>query len=837
MYKITWDKETGGVQLHTRIVDGTLGVSPRPVFYEELNLLGLDKLGWKYPQCKEPLLWAVNKQYWYRGELMFEAKGANIYDAATIVFADGKAGTKINLKPVDMAKMLKLNRENMFTLESEAIEFIYETFNQYAKARKSASKVAANQLDYEALAKRIEAKKKQKMAIVKEDCDSFEIMPLDTAEEQGRKIYQTTKIDRFLASFSGGKDSQVVLDLCTRAMPSTEFEVIYSDTGYELPPSLELYEDVQKLYHERFPDLRFRTARNHASVLDYWDKIGTPSDKHRWCCAVMKTAPLYRALQEDGISHKFLAFEGVRAEESVKRQGYERIGRGVKHNNVINARPILNWNTTEIFLYLFLHDLPINPAYRVGKPRVGCLICPFSSPWDDMIVNRNYPRELSPFLERLVTIAKQRKIPNLNEYISEHKWKLRASGNSIAAKTNVGFSMKGTEFTAAITNGKHDIEIWLQTLGDFTYHKQGCVGQGEIKIEKNVYSFKTIKKESGEYVFCINEITDNNLPPLLKRIAYKSAYCISCEACEVECPTGALSVYPKIEIDKSKCIHCHKCLLFHDTGCIVANSLSKNMSSKNLIGSISSYGTFGIHEEWVQEYLDFKEEFWNVNSLGNKQVSSFRAWLKDSEIVDAKYQLTPFGQYCSDMLMDERDTIWQVIWIHFCYNNPLVHWFVDSIRANQQFDRTLLIDSAIDYFGGAYTETSVKYAIGAFMQILNPDYAPFGFEVKQGVDITDGKMKNFVREGNPLLTPKTIAYSIYRYAEVKGVRSLRVSDFYQGECDGGPAFEFGIDKASLIKTLRTLNAAQNRLLTAELNMGLDSITLRDDITSLDILKF
>lgn len=837
MYKITWDKETGGVQLHTRIVDGTLGVSPRPVFYEELNLLGLDKLGWKYPQCKEPLLWAVNKQYWYRGELMFEAKGANIYDAATIVFADGKADTKINLKPVDMAKMLKLNRENMFTLESEAIEFIYETFNQYAKARKSASKVAANQLDYEALAKRIEAKKKQKMAIVKEDCDSFEIMPLDTAEEQGRKIYQTTKIDRFLASFSGGKDSQVVLDLCTRAMPSTEFEVIYSDTGYELPPSLELYEDVQKLYHERFPDLRFRTARNHAPVLDYWDKIGTPSDKHRWCCAVMKTAPLYRALQEDGISHKFLAFEGVRAEESVKRQGYERIGRGVKHNNVINARPILNWNTTEIFLYLFLHDLPINPAYRVGKPRVGCLICPFSSPWDDMIVNRNYPRELSPFLERLVTIAKQRKIPNLNEYISEHKWKLRASGNSIAAKTNVGFSMKGTEFTATITNGKNDIENWLQTLGDFTYHRQGCVGQGEIKIGKNVHSFKTTRKESGEYIFCINEIIDNNLPPLLKRVAYKSAYCISCEACEVECPTGALSVYPKIEIDKSKCIHCHKCLLFHDTGCIVANSLAKNMSSKNLIGSISSYGTFGIHEEWVQEYLDSKEDFWNGNSLGNKQVSSFRAWLKDSEIVDAKYQLTPFGQYCSDMLMDERDTIWQVIWIHFCYNNPLVHWFADSIRANQQFDRALLIDSAIDYFGGTYTDTSVKYAIGAFMQILNPDYAPFGFEVKQGVDISDGKMKNFVREGNPLLTPKTIAYSIYRYAEVKGVRSLRVSDFYQEGCDGGPAFEFGIDKASLIKILRTLNAAQNRLLTAELNMGLDSITLREDITSLDILKY
>ena len=838
MYKITWDKETGGVLLHTRIVDGTLGVSPRPVFFEELDLLGLDKLGWKYPHCKEPLLWAVNKQYYYRGKLMFEAKGANIYDAATIVFTEGMTDEKVILKPVDMTTMLKRNRENMFTLESEAIEFIYETFNQYAKARKSADKIAANQLDYEALAKRIEAKKKQKMAIVKEDCDSFEIMPLNAAEEQGRKIYQTTKIDRFLASFSGGKDSQVVLDLCTRAMPSTEFEVIYSDTGYELPPSLDLYEEVQRLYHKRFPDLQFRKVRNHASVLDYWDKIGTPSDKHRWCCAVMKTAPLYRALHEDGISHKFLAFEGVRAEESVKRQGYERIGRGVKHNNVINARPILNWNATEIFLYLFLHNLPINQAYRLGKPRVGCLICPFSSPWDDMIVNRNYPQELNPFIERLVDIAKHRKIPNLNEYISEHKWKLRASGNNIIEKTNVSFSSKGTVFSAKIVNSKHGIETWLQTLGDFTFYKQGRVGHGEIKIGKNVHPFKTSEKDTGEYLFSIDEITDNSLIPLLKRIIYKSAYCISCEACEVECPTGALSVYPKLEIDKEKCIHCHKCLLFHDTGCIVANSLTKNMSSKNLIGSISSYGTFGIHEEWLEEYLDAKDEFWNGNSLGNKQVSSFKAWLKDSEIVDTKYQLTEFGQYCSDMFMDERDTIWQVIWTHFCYNNPLVRWFVESIRSNQQFDRNLLVDSAIDYFGGTYTETSVKYAIGAFLQIMNPDYAPFGIEIKQGADISDGKMKTFVREGNPNLTPKAIAYSIYRYAETKGgIRSLRVSDFYQNDCDGGPAFEFGIDKVSLVKALRALNAAQNRLLTAELNMGLDSITLREDITSLDILKF
>ena len=78
MYKITWDKETGGVQLHSRIVEGTLGVSPRPVFFEELDLLGLDKSGWTYPRVEAPIMWAVNKQYWYRGVRLFDAKGAQL---------------------------------------------------------------------------------------------------------------------------------------------------------------------------------------------------------------------------------------------------------------------------------------------------------------------------------------------------------------------------------------------------------------------------------------------------------------------------------------------------------------------------------------------------------------------------------------------------------------------------------------------------------------------------------------------------------------------------------------------------------------------------------------
>jgi DGQHR domain-containing protein len=295
MFKVSWDRETGGVKLSALAGKDTINISPRPVFYEELNLLGLNTLGWQYPECKEPLLWACNKEYYYCGDLVFEAKNANIYDKATIVFQPGKE--ELKLKPVDMKKMLERTKEQMFLCESEAIEFIRDIYDTYSGANRMTEKHAANRIDFESLVERQEKKTKQKMAIVREDCESFDIMPLSEAEKQGKKVLKATKIDYFLASFSGGKDSQVVLDLCTRALPPDSFQVIYSDTGYELPSSIALYDEVQEYYHKQFPTLKFSTAKNHESVLNYWDKIGSPSDKHRWCCAVMKTAPLYRMLK------------------------------------------------------------------------------------------------------------------------------------------------------------------------------------------------------------------------------------------------------------------------------------------------------------------------------------------------------------------------------------------------------------------------------------------------------------------------------------------------------------------------------------------------------------
>lgn len=834
MYKIQWDKETGGVKLSSRIEEGTLGTSPRPVFWEELDLLKLNELGWLYPHSDEPLLWAVNKQYWHRGKLLFEAKGANIYDDATVIFQSGCE--KMNLEPIDVKKMLKVNSDYMFLLESEAIEFINETWQQYAGARKSVDKVQANQLDYEAMVKRLEAQRKQKMAIVKQDCDSFDIMPFDLAQQQGKKVYETTKINSFLASFSGGKDSQVVLDLCTRAIPSTEFEVIYSDTGYELPPSLGLYEQIQKEYKEKFPDLKFSIARNHESVLNYWDKIGTPSDKHRWCCAVMKTAPLYRMLKVAGTNKqaKVLTFDGVRAEESTRRSNYDRIGKGVKHDTVINARPILFWNSSEIFLYIFKHKLPLNPAYRQGMTRVGCLVCPFANEWNEMITKHHYSDSAEPFVSKLESFAKKSGIKDVKKYIADGGWKRRSSGNMVDHNSFIYFKTTGSSFSAIIDNPKIPIASYFQTIGSFTKVDDKVGFHGEISVNKSIYKY-TVTIKGNKYAFEIDNISDVILVGLLKRVLYKSTYCIQCETCEVECPTGALSVYPIVKIDSQKCISCHKCLEFHDKGCIVANSLTlTNGNMTNKVSNIDRYKNFGLKEEWVEEYLMYQNDYWTSNHGLNEnyQIPSLKAWLKDAEIIDDKNNITELGKLFSDsdFKMDYSNLIWEIIWINLSYNSFIVNWFVNNTTIGNPLSQKIMEEMVSDKYP-VYKEKTVHNAVYQLRRTLKE--SPIGAILAQ---YNETNKESFVRHSYSELSAEAIAYSLYRYASMRGILSLRVSDFYNDNTMGGVAKEFGITKSVFDKNLRSLNSLSNRVLIAELNMGLDSITLRDDLTPITCLQ-
>lgn len=835
MFKIEWDTDTGGVILTSQSSDNNIGISPRPVFKEELIMLALDSnYGWLIPNTDQPLLWACNKSYYYKGRLAFTVKGGNMFSDSTVDISEW--ASNLNVVPIDVNAMIERNKEKLFLIESEAIEFIRDTYSMYSKNK--SKKETFEKIDFEQLALLEEKKSKKRMAIIKQDCDSFDIMPLELAEQSGKKIYQTAqKIDKFIASFSGGKDSQVLLDLCTRALPPAVFEVIYSDTGYELPTSLELYKETQERYSTQFPNLKFSTAKNHNSVLRYWDTLGTPSDKQRWCCAVMKTAPLYRMLKIEGSNKqaKVLAFEGVRAEESHKRSTYSRIGKAVKHNTSINARPIINWNTVEIFLYLFKYKLPINLAYKQGKARVGCLICPYSSQWDDMIAQKYYKNELEPFVSRIRSLAAAGGVKDIEQYIKDRNWKFRASGNLLSEKSSISFEQLTPDFVAKLTNPKKDVKDWLITIGEYTTSEiTDGIQTGEIRFRKNIYSFNIEYRNDSDRstIFTLRHANNPILIGLLRRVLYKTTYCVNCEVCEVECPTGALSIVPQVNINKSECIHCCKCLEFHDKGCIAACSLARtnNTNMKNKTG-IDRYNTFGLRDEWVDMFFTDNETFWDNHGLGTKQVPAFKNWLKEAGILDEKNVMTSLGSLLSKVYLYNRVLVWEIMWINLFYNSFIAGWFCKNIKNGDVFTKNYLREMIQNQYEGIYGNRTIDNALSALLGTFKK--SPIGNELQLVIPIDKSNSK---RNNYETLNVEAVAYSLYKYAETKNITNIRVSDLYNDGNEYGIHKEFYVSKESLEKSLRILNSQTNRILIAELNMGLDHINLRDDLTSLNVLE-
>mgnify|MGYP003562791336 FL=1 len=239
---------------------------------------------------------------------------------------------------------------------------------------------------------------------------------------------------------------------------------------------------------------------------------------------------------------------------------------------------------------------------------------------------------------------------------------------------------------------------------------------------------------------------------------------------------------------------------------------------------ISKYGTFGIHQEWVDQYLTDTDSFWEDNFLGVKQVPSFKAWLKDAEIIDEKSKLTPFGELCVEINRENPTLLWELIHINLAYNSPLMGWFSSSVGFNTEIRRKDLDKLALEYFQQTFKETTITYAVQALVQTFK--YSPIGEDLRQFVS-QDTKGISFQRIPYNDLSPEAVAYSLYKYAEQKGIKMLRVFDLYR---------EFGISKAELQKKLRFLSSDKNRVLVAELSMGLDHITLRDDLDQLAVIK-
>ena len=449
-----------------------------------------------------------------------------------------------------------------------------------------------------------------------------------------------------------------------------------------------------------------------------------------------------------------------------------------------------------------------------------------------MVINRVYGQELKPFVDRLKTYSSQVKILNFDNFLSERRWKLKPLGDrsQIIPKVEFKSSMSSHDFIAEIKDSRQSILSWLPALCPYTIREVEGGFVGELHFKKSIYPYE-ISIRDTETCFKVHGNPENELVYLLRRLIYKTAYCINCEVCEVDCPTGALSIVPNVKIDNNKCIHCHKCFNTHDRGCVAADCARMIIDTEKKLGAkIQGYKTFGLREEWIDEYFIDPAEFWKENSLGTAQVDAVKAWLRDAEITDVKNNITPLGAILKTIYQDNPLLFWEVAYINMSYNSFIVNWVCANINAGQLYNKKL-IKEEIGNQGYTGSLSTVENAASAYIDLVKR--SPIGESLRQG--IVQGK-DGFVKEAYDDLSLEAIAYSIYKYAQKSGFTMMRVSDFYKSEEICGVYKEFRISKDFLIKKLRSLSSANNRVLIAELNMGLDHITLRDDLDPLKVLE-
>lgn len=239
------------------------------------------------------------------------------------------------------------------------------------------------------------------------------------AADMSKKYYNAPLI----ITYSGGKDSDVMLDLTEKVLKADEFEVLNSHTSVDAPETVYHIREVFK----RLNDKGIKTTINYPKDKDgnhitMWNLIPMkkfpPTRLIRYCC---------KELKETSTPHRLCAL-GVRAAESNGRQGRDTFSnRGatkekalffsldhaeevhhesqeiqdpawdctlikmMKDHDDTLVNPIYEWTDEDIWEYIKQNGLKVNPLYERGYKRVGCVGCPMATYKQKMKEFADYP--------------------------------------------------------------------------------------------------------------------------------------------------------------------------------------------------------------------------------------------------------------------------------------------------------------------------------------------------------------------------------------------------------------------------------------------------------------
>ena len=806
MYAYEWDSSTGGYILTPMPL--AFSKEPRPVYYKELDILGFDKY-WDYDKNDSfPYMWAEANNYYYRGRLVAKTKGGSLYTPPELVLIEDPEPEGYPLRFVDIPAMVDKNRQLMEQLVQETIKKIYNTFIEYQD-----------------------------------------------------------KVDVFYVAFSGGKDSVVALDLVQRALPYNCFKVLFGDTGMEFPDTYETVEKIKQICAEE--KIEFLQAKSKLKPENTWQIFGPPAVTIRWCCSVHKTTPQIMQLREVLQKPDFtgMAFTGVRGDESLSRSEYDAISYGGKHSGQYSCHPILEWNTAELFLYIYENGLTFNNAYKKGNTRAGCLVCPMSQGKHDYMKYKNYPDDTDLFINKIITTSgKNFSKENYDRFVEQGYWRTRKSGRelSFGHDKHVFEIVKGQNVITVQKKNEYWKE-WAKTIGQVT-----SLGDGEFSIayEGKSYAIRTISTQEGGEQFTFpnieNSKSDIKFLSLFKSVIIKSVYCVNCGYCAAECKSGCIDMANGVHIS-NQCKHCFSC---HDiySHCLRYNSIKNRIGAKVMTG-LDRYYSFGIKENWLRVYFDYEgtSSFWKSDGDGevpNKKKDAFLNFVKDAGLVDEdkslkgkeykyiKYKPNKFAEKMFSLGVDD-ESMWAYLMCNLVYaeDSEEFRWFIKNIPFSETSTPEsikLRLDEVMENDKSGLGKRNICDALKSFLI-----KTPFGKQLGLGsvIDYEEKVSSNgretitlnyFVRGSWKNPDEKVILYALYKFAEACGnyrqFTLTRLLDTSVESAGISPTQIFGLNRETMEKILNGLTFNYPDLIEARFTLGLDNITLKSDKTANEILN-
>ena len=216
--------------------------------------------------------------------------------------------------------------------------------------------------------------------------------------------------DKGYISFSGGKDSCVMLDIIRRFV-KRNVPAVFCNTGNEFPETIKFVREMENVIiirpeihirqliekygfplvskeqsryiyqakHTKSKKLRnirlFGGTKGIGKIAEKWKfLINAPFDISEKCCDYLKKKPFEKFYRKTGL---YPIIGTMAGESRLRMQKWFKQGCNSFESKMIASYPLSIWTESDVWTYIRKFNLPHSPIYNMGIRRTGCMFCGF----------------------------------------------------------------------------------------------------------------------------------------------------------------------------------------------------------------------------------------------------------------------------------------------------------------------------------------------------------------------------------------------------------------------------------------------------------------------------